>query len=103
MLLRYTNKFQRFFQETRQPIWQAKGYATGEAEDDYIKYGTFDYSRFSEIELRLYILIKSRIASMSELKTCYTLDEAIKIYSLYKMEIDIEKGKAAEMERRNTN
>jgi len=75
----------------------------GEAEDDYIKYGTFDYSRFSEIELRLYILIKSRIASMSELKTCYTLDEAIKIYSLYKMEIDIEKGKAAEMERRNAN
>ena len=72
-----------------------------EPEKDNLKYGTFDYSRFGELELRLYILIKARLASMEELKNTYTLDEALKLYALYKMEVDIENAKAEEMERRN--
>ena len=39
---------------------------------------------------------------MQELKTCYTLTEALKLYALYSMELDIERGKAEEIEdRRN--
>lgn len=38
---------------------------------------------------------------MEELKNTYTLDEALKLYALYKMEVDIENAKAEEMERRN--
>ncbi len=38
---------------------------------------------------------------MYELKEIYTLDEALKLYALYEMELDIEKGRAAELERRN--
>lgn len=48
----------------------------------------------------MYILIKAKIASMYELKNCYSLDEALKLYALYEMELDIEKGRADEMERR---
>ncbi len=53
------------------------------------------------MELRCYILIKAGIASMQELKECYTLDEALKLYALYLMERDVEKGRADELERRN--
>lgn len=52
------------------------------------------------MELRCYILIKARIASMYELQEVYTLDEMLKLYALYEMEIDIEKGRADELERR---
>lgn len=48
----------------------------------------------------MYILIKAKIASMYELKNCYSLDEALKLYALYEMELDIEKGRADELERR---
>ncbi len=37
---------------------------------------------------------------MQELKEVYTLDEALKLYALYEMEMDIEKGRAYELERR---
>ena len=37
---------------------------------------------------------------MQELKEVYTLDEALKLYALYEMEMDIEKGRANELERR---
>ena len=37
---------------------------------------------------------------MWELKNAYTLDEALKLYALYRMEIDMERGRAEEMERR---
>lgn len=37
---------------------------------------------------------------MQELKEVYTLDEALKLYALYEMEMDIEKGRAHELERR---
>ncbi len=49
----------------------------------------------------MYVLIKSRMASMEELKTCYTLDEALKLYALYEMGVDIDKGRADELERRS--
>ena len=37
---------------------------------------------------------------MSELKSVYTLDEALKLYALYAMENDIEAGRAKEIEER---
>lgn len=45
----------------------------------------------------MYILIKARLASMEELKNCYTLSEALKLYALYSMDLDIERAKAEEM------
>lgn len=36
---------------------------------------------------------------MQELKEVYTLDEALKLYALYEMELDVEKGRADELER----
>ena len=42
----------------------------------------------------MYALIKARLASMMELKTTYTLDEALKLYALYCMEQDVEAGRA---------
>jgi hypothetical protein len=45
-------------------------------------------------------LIKAKLASMFELQNVYTLDQALKLYALYEMELDIEKGRAAELERR---
>lgn len=66
-----------------------------------MRYGTFDYTRFTELEMRMYTLIKAGMASMYELKNVYTLDEALKLYSLYAMERDIESAKMAEIERRS--
>lgn len=101
MLLRYKVEFQRFFQETYQPIWKSKVGSSSSSETDYLKYGDFDNSQFSELELRMYILIKAKLASMYELQNIYTLDEALKLYALYDMEMDIEKGRADELERGN--
>ncbi len=42
----------------------------------------------------MYTLIKARLASMLELKTIYTLDEALKLYALHCMERDVEAGRA---------
>lgn len=36
---------------------------------------------------------------MYELQNVYTLDQALKLYALYEMELDIEKGRAEELER----
>jgi len=47
----------------------------------------------------MYALIKAQIASKSELETVYTLDEALKLYALYRMDQDIERGHAEEMRR----
>lgn len=38
---------------------------------------------------------------MYELQEVYTLDEALKLYALYEMELDVEKGRADELERRD--
>lgn len=37
---------------------------------------------------------------MYELQNVYTLDQALKLYALYEMELDVEKGRADELERR---
>ena len=47
----------------------------------------------------MYTLIRMKLASMEELKTCYTLDEALKLYSLWQMSQDIEAARADEMNR----
>lgn len=49
----------------------------------------------------MYILIKARLASKLELETVYTLDEALKLYALYSMDVDIERGQAEELKRAN--
>lgn len=49
----------------------------------------------------MYSLIKAKLATMTELKTTYTLDEALKLYALYEMECDIERGRAYDLERRS--
>lgn len=54
----------------------------------------------------MYSLIKAKLASMWELKHVYTLDEALKLYALYSMELDIERCRMddAQQERnRNRN
>ena len=68
---------------------------------DEVFFGKFDYSQFSELELRCYILIKAGMVSMTELQEVYTLDEMLKLYALYSMQLDIEKGRADELERRS--
>lgn len=65
-----------------------------------MKYGKFDYSQFNELELRCYVLIKAGIASMYEMKEVYTLDEMLKLYALYQMQIDVENGRADEINRK---
>ena len=60
-------------------------------------------TQFGELELRMYSLIKARIASKSELETVYTLDEALKLYALYRMDQDIERGHAEDMKRETRN
>ena len=50
----------------------------------------------------MYILIKARLASMWELQSVYTLDQALKLYALYDMELDIERGRAKELEQGGT-
>lgn len=49
----------------------------------------------------MYILIKAGLASMFELKNVYTLDEALKLYALYEMQVDIENWRMSEIERRD--
>ena len=51
----------------------------------------------------MYVLIKARLASMYELKNCYTLDEALKLYALYRMDQDIERGKTEEANAKLAN
>ena len=92
--------FNGFFKETRRPIWESRRGYSEEDEEDIVKYGKLDTSQFSELELRMYILIKAKLASMFELKEYYTLDEALKLYALYRMDMDIQNGKAEEMRER---
>ena len=89
-------EFQGFFQEIQRPLWKNAGV---ERPDYTEKYGTFDYRQFGELELRCYILIRARLASMWELKNVYTLDEMLKLYALHMMEVDIGNGRAAEISR----
>ncbi len=45
----------------------------------------------------MYSLIKAKLASKQELEEYYTLDEALKLYALYKMDVDIERLQAEEL------
>ena len=45
----------------------------------------------------MYSLIKAKLASKSELEEWYTLDEALKLYALFQMDNDIQRGLADEM------
>ena len=45
----------------------------------------------------MYTLIGMKLASKHDLETCYTLDEALKLYSLWRMTQDIEAAKAKEL------
>ena len=38
---------------------------------------------------------------MEELKTVYTLDEALKLYALYRMDQDIERAQSEELRRKS--
>ena len=46
----------------------------------------------------MYTLIKSGKATMTELKEVYTLDEALKLYALFKMDRDIEAQRAKKLQ-----
>ena len=46
----------------------------------------------------MYTLIKAGIASKTELESVYTLDEAVKLYALYRMDQDIERGRAKDLQ-----
>ena len=50
--------------------------------------------------MKMYVLIKAHWATKYELETCYTLDEALKLYALYEMDRDIEQGMAEEMRQK---
>ena len=50
--------------------------------------------------MKLYTLVGVRLVSIRELKTCVTLDEALKMYSLWRMTQDIEAAKAGEVKDR---
>ena len=49
------------------------------------------------------MLIKARLASKNELESAYTLDEALKLYALYRMECDIEASQAKEIKNKTKN
>ena len=49
--------------------------------------------------MRMYVLIKNRLATMTELCTVYTLDEALKLYALFRMDQDIERMQLEEMKK----
>ena len=66
---------------------------------DFSKYGEFDASRFSELELRMWLLIGIGLATKTELEECYTLDEALTLYHLWRMQKDIEAFYAEELKR----
>jgi len=45
----------------------------------------------------MYTLIGMKLASKHDLETVYTLDEALKLYALWRMTQDIEAAKAKEL------
>ena len=51
----------------------------------------------------MYILIKAKVASKFELENWYTLDEALKLYALYKRDMDIQAMQADELKERGNS
>jgi len=50
--------------------------------------------------MRMYSLIMARLASKQELEEWYTLDEALKLYALHRMNIDVENGRLDSLKNR---
>ena len=48
----------------------------------------------------MYILIGMKLASKSELEDAYTLDEALKLYALWRMSQDIEAAHADDLKNK---
>jgi hypothetical protein len=48
----------------------------------------------------MYILIGMKLASKSELEEAYTLDEALKLYALWRMSQDIEAAQADDLKNK---
>lgn len=48
----------------------------------------------------MYTLIQNNMASMMELNEYYTLDEALKLYAIMSMRIDIENGMMEEIKNK---
>ena len=48
----------------------------------------------------MYILIGMKLASKFELEEYYDLDEALKLYALWRMQQDIEAGHAEDMKKK---
>ena len=59
-----------------------------------------DATQFSELELRMFTLIGAKVASKFELEDYYDLDEALKLYALWRMTQDIEAYHAEELKRK---
>ena len=51
----------------------------------------------------MYALINAKLASMEELKSCYTLDEALKLHAIWRMAQDVEAGHANEHKEKARN
>ena len=51
----------------------------------------------------MYILIKARLASKYELENWYTLDEALKLYALHKMDQDMQNAEMEKIASRNNS
>ena len=51
----------------------------------------------------MYTLIKAGLASKYELEAWYTLDEALKLYALYKGDVDIERLQAEDLKSEVSN
>ncbi len=45
----------------------------------------------------MYQMIHAQIVSMYELQNCYSLDDALKLYAIFKMNIDIQSCKNKEL------
>jgi hypothetical protein len=48
----------------------------------------------------MYMLIKAQLASKWELENIYTLDEALKLYALHRMDKDIEAAQSKELAKK---
>ena len=59
-----------------------------------------DVTQFSELELRMFILIGTKGASKAELEDYYDLDEALKLFALWRMTQDIEAFNAEELKKK---
>ena len=77
-----------FFLRYEHPFWRPCESDEGGSIEDY---GELDRERINDLEWIMFTLIREGKASMSELKTVYTLDEALLLYDMMRMQSDIER------------